>query len=171
MQASRQCLSQFAQLRRLAQYAIHMERSAPIRNGPLSPTRQQYDDRVGGRGLHRGADLAPINVGHPEIGYHDGKRIPLCVCRKESVDTSLAAARRNDGMAIALERVVQRFEQHRIVVHDQDPQIRRHRTHRRGLIGHSGCAGRPAEKLKRTVVPWPTALSMSISAPCRCTIP
>jgi hypothetical protein len=48
MQASRQGFSQFAQLRRLAQYSIHMERSVPVRNEPLSPTRQHYDDRAGG---------------------------------------------------------------------------------------------------------------------------
>src|SRR5258708_33045065 len=106
-QASRQGFPQFAQLRRFAQYTIRVERRALIGNETPSPTRQQDDDRLWRCGLHRGADLAPVDVRHPEVRYHRMKGTTLCARRQESVDTRLAAARRNDGMAIARERVLQ----------------------------------------------------------------
>jgi hypothetical protein len=81
-QASCQGLAQLAQLRRFVQNTIHVLRRAPLRNESLSPTRQHDHDRLPGRAFHRGADLAPVDVRHPEVGYHDMKRITLCALRR-----------------------------------------------------------------------------------------
>ena len=93
-----------------------------------------------------------------------------CARRAERVDARLPAVGGDDDVAVELERVAQRLEQQRIVVDDQDAQPRRRRL-RRAAPSPARPARRGTGKLRRTVVPCPSALSISISAPCRCTMP
>ena len=138
---------------------------------PLPPARQQ-NHRRGRRGrFDGGGDFAPVHVRHPQVGDHDRERFARCCAATKCIDARLPAVGSDDVMAVACQRVAQRFDQERIIVHDEDAQ------------GAGRAAAGPADgpaiprpeqpmgRRRRMVVPLPGSLSISISALWRCTIP
>ncbi len=90
---------------------------------------------------------------------------------EKRVDARLPAVGGHHHVAVRLQRVAQRFDQQRIVVDDQDAQLRDC-----GTLAAWGWAVAGAERattgnVKRMVVPRPGSLSISISAPWRWAMP
>src|ERR1043166_7570396 len=61
------------ELWRLAQHAIHMRRNIVIVEQTMTPTREGYDRCSRRAHLDGRRDRASVDVGHPEIGNHDGE--------------------------------------------------------------------------------------------------
>src|SRR5207253_10489471 len=90
---------------------------------PLAPAGEQ-DDRGVRRGrLDRGGDFATIDVGHAQIGDDDREGRAMRERCREAVDALLAPLSHRDDMAILLEDVAQGFDQHRIIVDQQNPML------------------------------------------------
>ena len=138
----------------------------------LAPAGQQDDRRGRRRRLHRRGDLAAVDVRHAEIGDHDVEGSRRSLRGAERIDAGLAAAgRRSTTWPSASSTSPQRLQQQRIVVDHQQAQPPGAACVRRRGSPAARRVGAAPGRLSRTVVPRPGALSMSISAPWRCTMP
>jgi dihydroxy-acid dehydratase len=111
-----------------------------LRDQSAAPAGEHDDERGRGVALIAAATLLP-STRHAEI--RDDHRIGFAcgVGRDEGVDAGLAAVCRRDFVTIVLERVAHRFEQHRVVVDDQDfhrPNRRLVAAARNGRLGLRG---------------------------------
>ena len=75
-----------------------------------------------GHCLDRGGHSAAVDVGHSEIRNDERERGAVGERGGEGIDTLLAAVGDRDDVAVLLQDVPQRFCEHRVIVHQQDPQ-------------------------------------------------
>ena len=161
-----------AQLGRLGEDAVDVGREIVVRHQALAPAGEQ-DDRHGRRRfLHGGSDAAAVDIGHAEIGDDGGIRLAPLLRGAEGIDRLLAAAGLGHHVAVGLQQIAERFQEQRIVVHQQQAQAFGRSLGARGGVVATGTSGATGTgKISETVVPRPCTLRMSISAPWRRTTP
>src|SRR6185312_4829097 len=141
----RQGRPQLAQLRRLVEDAIDMRRDLILRREPLAPPGQQ-DHRRAGRGrLDGGGDPPAVDVRHAEISDDELERLVAAARRLEGVDPRLPAIGRGHAVTIPAQRLAQRLDDERIVVHDEDAQRSNHQAECELLLRLFRRAGRNGE--------------------------
>ena len=123
---------------------------------------------AGRRGLDRRRHLAAVDVRHAEIGDDRGEAAVAARALRGTRRCPRWPPLAVTTVAVALQRVAQRLEQHRIVVDDQHAQARRRGAARAPAVPIAGRLRQRIGNTRRTVVPLPGALSISRSAPCRC---
>src|SRR5438105_322722 len=126
--------AQLRQPRRLAEHAIDVIRQFAFTPYAVSPTGEENDGRVRGRALHHRGNGPAIDVRHSEIRDYRLEALALLACRRELIDAPLAAVDGQHGVAVGFENVLKRFEQERIVVHEQYAQASWRADARRRLL-------------------------------------
>ena len=143
--------------------SIDVLRHGLLRAQALAPACEQQNRRARRHRLDGRGNCAAVDVGHAQVGHHDVERSGLLAGSGERVDAGLAAVRSRHRVAFVIQHMQQRLRDQRIVVDHQQIQ-RSMRTQSRPASLQPPPQLGAALNCKRTVVPAPGALSISICA-------
>src|SRR5579872_249579 len=88
----------------------------------MPPTGQQNDGYFGRSGLDCDGDRPTIDMGHSEVRDDRREGFPVLVGGAKSLDPTLTAVGNDDDVSVLLERVAQRLEQYRVIIHKENAQ-------------------------------------------------
>src|SRR5207247_2213920 len=96
--------------------------------------------------------------------YHCGERFATLLGGDKRIDARLPAVGRSNEMTVGLQRVSQRFNEQRIVVHDEMTQALRWQWRDRWTDGRAHCRSRSQkQRAHRRAFPW-LALDFNLRA-------
>src|SRR5450432_1332352 len=97
-----------------------MRQSVAFIDELLAPSGKEYHGRRRREFLYRSGHPPSVHVGHTEVRNDYGEWFLMHLRRIERIDGGLSRVRGNNDMTVACQRLAERSENQRVIVHHED---------------------------------------------------